>query len=62
MRHRKVRGLGPATSDSYADLPDLAQALRAASFKPHDVRKVLGGNYVPVFAATMSVEPAQTVP
>ena len=46
--------VGPATFDSYADLPGLARALLAAGFTPDDVRKMLGGNYARVFAATMS--------
>jgi len=46
--------VGPATFDSYADLPKLAKALLAIGLTPADVRKVLGGNYARVFAATMA--------
>ena len=46
--------VGPATFDSYAELPRLAQALLAAGLTPDEVRKVLGGNYARVFTATMA--------
>ena len=46
--------VGPATFDSYAELPGLARALLAAGLTSDDVRKVLGGNYARVFAATMT--------
>ncbi len=46
--------VGPSVFDSYADLPELAQALLAAGFGADDVRKLLGGNYARVFAASMS--------
>ena len=45
--------VGGATFDSYAQLPGLAAALLAAGFGGEDVRKMLGGNYARVFAATM---------
>ncbi len=45
--------VGPATFESYAELPGLVRALFAAGFASDDVRKVLGGNYARVFAATM---------
>lgn len=45
--------VGPATFESYAELPSLVRALSATGFTPDDVRKVLGGNYARVFAATM---------
>ena len=46
--------IGPATFDSYAQLPELAAALLAAGFGAQDVRKLLGGNYARVVAATMA--------
>ena len=46
--------IGPATFDSYAQLPELAAALLAAGFGAQDVRKLLGGNYARAFAATMA--------
>ena len=46
--------VGPATFDSYAQLPDLAAALLAAGFGAQNVRKLLGGNYARVFAASMA--------
>ena len=46
--------VGPATFDSYAQLPGLTTALLAAGFGPDDVRKLLGGNYARVFAASMA--------
>ena len=45
---------GPATFDSYAELPGLAQALLESGFNQEDVRKLLGGNYARIFAATMA--------
>jgi microsomal dipeptidase-like Zn-dependent dipeptidase len=43
-----MRGLfGPSTFSFYRDLPLLAQALLARGFQVPEVRKVLGGNYVP---------------
>ncbi len=45
--------VGPATFDSYAALPGLAAALLAAGFGVADVRKLMGGNYARVFAASM---------
>ena len=46
--------VGPATFDSYAQLPDLTAALLVAGFDPDQVRKLLGGNYARVFAASMA--------
>jgi membrane dipeptidase len=46
--------VGPATFDSYAQLPGLTAALLAAGFGQDDVRKLLGGNYARVFAANMA--------
>ncbi len=46
--------VGAATFDSYAQLPELTAALLAAGFAPDDVRKLLGGNYARVFAASMA--------
>ncbi len=46
--------VSPATFESYAELPGLAKSLLAAGLTFDEVCKVLGGNYVRVFAATMS--------
>jgi len=46
--------VGPATFDSYAQLPAFTAALLAAGFGGDDVRKLLGGNYARVFAASMA--------
>jgi membrane dipeptidase len=46
--------VGPATFDSYAQLPELTAALLAAGFGVDDVCKLLGGNYARVFAASMA--------
>jgi membrane dipeptidase len=46
--------VGPATFDSYAQLPGLAAALLAAGFTTADTAKLLGGNYARVFAASMA--------
>jgi membrane dipeptidase len=49
-----MRGLvGPSTFSSYQDLPRLAQALLARGFQVPEVRKILGGNYVRVFSASL---------
>jgi membrane dipeptidase len=45
--------LGPSSLPSYADLPQLAAALRA-KFNEADVAKLLGGNYRRVFEATLA--------
>ena len=45
--------VGPATFGSYAELPGLARALLATGFTADETRKVLGGNYARVFAATI---------
>ena len=45
--------VGSATFETYDRLPELASALLAVGFGPADVRKILGGNYERVFAATM---------
>ncbi len=37
----------------YEQLPDLARAMLETGFAPDDVSKILGGNYVRVFAATL---------
>lgn len=42
----------PPTFSSYRQLPDLAAALMARGFHADEVRKLLGGNYARVFAAT----------
>lgn len=39
--------------DRYERLPDLGRALLETGFSPDDVGKILGGNYVRVFAATI---------
>jgi membrane dipeptidase len=46
--------VGASTFDSYAQLPDLVAALTAAGFGADDVRKILGGNYHRVFAASLA--------
>lgn len=43
----------PPTFSSYRQLPDLAAALMARGFHADEVRKLLGGNYARVFAATV---------
>lgn len=50
-----MRGLvGASTFDSYQALPLLAKALLAHGFQVHEVRKILGGNYLRVFIASMA--------
>jgi len=44
----------PSVFDSYADLPALAAALLSVGFTQQDVGKILGGNYVRVFAASVA--------
>ena len=44
--------VGPSTMPSYADLPKLAAALRTR-FNAEETAKLLGGNYLRVFAATL---------
>ncbi len=44
----------PPTFSSYRQLPDLAAALTARGFHADEVRKLLGGNYARVFAATVA--------
>ena len=46
--------VGAATFESYADLPGLTAALLSAGFSAAEVRKLLGGNYARVFAASMA--------
>jgi len=49
-----MRGLtGPSVLPSYRALPLLAQALLARGLAPADAAKVLGGNYLRVFAQTV---------
>jgi membrane dipeptidase len=49
-----MRGMvGPSIFSSYRDLPLLAQALLARGFEVPEVRKILGGNYVRVFSASV---------
>jgi membrane dipeptidase len=50
-----MRGLvGPSVFPDYDALPDLAAALLGAGFSPDDTGKILGGNYVRVFAACIA--------
>lgn len=50
-----MRGLvGPSTFASYEDLPALSAALRARGFQTAEIRKLLGGNYLRVFTASMA--------
>ena len=44
----------PPTFSSYRQLPDLAAALMTRGFHADEVRKLLGGNYARVFAATVT--------
>ena len=46
--------LTPAVFANYDQLPDLAQALADTGFHPDEVAKILGGNYVRVFRATIA--------
>jgi membrane dipeptidase len=49
-----MRGLvGPSVFPDYDRLPELAEALSRAVFRPADTAKILGGNYVRVFDACM---------
>jgi len=43
----------PPSFASYRQLPDLAATLTARGFSAEEVRKLLGGNYARVFAATL---------
>ena len=45
--------LSPAVFANYDQLPDLAQALAEAGFQRDEIGKLLGGNYVRVFRASM---------
>jgi membrane dipeptidase len=45
--------VGPSTMPSYADLPQLAAALRTR-FSVEETAKLLGGNYRRVFAASLA--------
>ena len=45
--------VGGSTMPSYADVPQLAAALRG-KFTAEETAKLLGGNYRRVFAASMS--------
>ena len=50
-----LRGLtGASTIRDYDELPLLAEALLATGFNAADVGKILGGNYVRVFAASLA--------
>ena len=46
--------LSPASFANYDQLPDLARALADAGFHPDEIAKILGGNYVRVFRATIA--------
>ncbi len=49
-----MRGLtGPSVFDSYRDLPLLSKAMLDHGFSADEVRRILGGNYVRVFGATL---------
>jgi membrane dipeptidase len=43
----------PSVFASYRELPDLAEVLLAAGFKPEEAVKILGGNYARVFTAAV---------
>jgi membrane dipeptidase len=45
-----VSGATPQGMDSAADLPRITQALLDRGYKPDDIRKILGGNLLRVFA------------
>jgi membrane dipeptidase len=45
--------VGPSTFASYRELPALADALLQHGFEPEDVQRILGGNYVRVFRASL---------
>jgi membrane dipeptidase len=48
------RGLtGPSSFDSYTQLPDLVRALQGRGFNRTDIGKIIGGNYLRVFAQTL---------
>jgi membrane dipeptidase len=50
-----MRGLvGRSTFDSYQDLPRLTSALLQRGFQRDEVRKILGGNYLRVFTASLA--------
>jgi len=44
----------PSVFDTYRDLPKLAEALLDHGFTPEETGKILGGNYVRVFVATVT--------
>jgi membrane dipeptidase len=44
----------PSVFDDYADLPALAAALLNVGSDQQDVGKILGSNYVRVFAASLA--------
>lgn len=46
--------VGQSVFGSYKRLPDLVQALLGSGFGPDDVAKILGGNYVRVFEASLA--------
>ena len=46
--------LSPAVFANYDQLPDLAHALLATGFHPDEVGRILGGNYMRVFRATLA--------
>ncbi len=45
----------PEGMDSAADLPKITQALMARGYSAEDMRKILGGNFLRVFAQVQSV-------
>jgi membrane dipeptidase len=46
--------LSPAAFANYDQLPDLARALLAEGFHPDEASRILGGNYLRVFRATLA--------
>jgi membrane dipeptidase len=50
-----MRGLvGPSALPDYDRLPELVQALLSTGFHPDEVARLLGGNYVRVFATVLA--------
>jgi membrane dipeptidase len=45
-----VSGATPQGIDSAADIPKITQGLVDRGYKPEDIRKILGGNLLRVFA------------
>ena len=51
--------VGGSVFNRYERLPDLARAMLETGFAPADVGKVLGGNYLRIFATTMGTKAAE---